>query len=168
MSTGAVVVLIVVILVIVVVVSEMVIIRLRRQKQVVQARWTAEGATFRRGPELANYQGLASVSVPLRGTGVLALTDSDLRFARALPRREFRVSLDQIVKVEKMRSWHGSYRAGQPVLVVSFRNDAPTAGTESEDAIGFIVRDAPGWLDAIAQAAGIPVSDQQTDISDQP
>ena len=163
MSTGAVVVLIVVILVVVVTLSELVIIRIRRQKQVVQARWTAEGVTFRRGPETANYEGHASITIPVRGTGVLALTDSDLRFARTLPRSEFRVPLDQIVRVEKMQSWHGSYHAGQPVIVISYREDA--AG---EDAIGLIVRDTPGWLDAISQAAGVPVTDQPTGGSDQP
>jgi len=117
-----------------------------RQREI--ARWKQAGITFVKGPASANYRGHASVSIPVKGNGILALTNSDLRFVRYLPRSEFVIPFDQITTVEHRQTWKGSYR-GRPVLVIRYRDD------DREDEIGFIVRHLADWSTAIAQAADI-------------
>lgn len=116
------------------------------------SRWRDSGFTFVKGPETANYRGHASVTVPIKGTGVVALTDADLRLVRALPRREFVIPLGQITGLERKRTWKHSYRAGMPVIVVHYR-----AG-DGQEAMGFSVRDTAGWVAALAAATGVPVA----------
>jgi hypothetical protein len=127
------------------------VIALRRQVQRTREQWAEGGVVIRKGPELANYRGHASVAVPVRGNGALALTDRDLRFAQLIPRREFVIPLAQITRVERQRVWHGSYHAGRPVIVAYYRDGA------QEDAIGLSARRTQDWLEAIANAAGVPV-----------
>ncbi len=74
---------------------------------------------------MATYRGHASVAIPARGNGLLALTDRDLRLMRLVPRREFVVPLAQITKIEQVRAWKGSYKAGRPVIVVYYHEPAP-------------------------------------------
>jgi hypothetical protein len=128
------------------------VIALRRQVQRTREQWAAQGITIRKGPELANYRGHASVAISVRGNGVLALTDHDLRFAQLIPRREFVIPLAQITRVERRRAWHGSYRAGRPVIVARYRDGA------QEDAIGLSVRNTQDWLETIANAASVPIT----------
>ncbi len=124
---------------------------LRRRTRQIAAEWAAQGLGFRRGPEMATYRGHASVAIPARGNGLLALTDRDLRLMRIVPRREFVIPLAQITKIEQVRAWKGSYKAGRPVIVVYY-HDTGTS-TAQDDAIGFSVRDSQAWLEALNAAA---------------
>ncbi len=118
---------------------------LRREAQ----RWRDAGVTFIREPASANYRGHASINIPVKGNGLLALTHIDLRFRRILPRSEFIIPLTDITGVELRKSWKHSYRPGFPVLVVHYH-----AGAD-QDAIGFMVRDVQDWAAAIAEAAQV-------------
>ncbi len=129
------------------------ILLLRWQLRRVGRRWEAEGIEMVRGPVSINYRGHERGGVPLRGNGVMVLTPDDLRVVRLAPYREFVVPLAQVTGVEVKRSWRGGYRPGWPVLVVRYED------AEGADAIGVHVRDVPGWTQAIAEAASVPVPD---------
>ena len=133
-----------------VVVLGIILFILRRQIERIRQQWQAAGFTLIKGPEGANYRGHASVTVPMRGNGVVALTPTDLRVVRLMPRKEFVVPLAQITHVTVERAWHGSYRARRPVLVMHYQHDG-------EDAIGISLRNIEDWRHAIAQAAHVPV-----------
>lgn len=112
-------------------------------------RLTQAGIAIRKGPESANYRGHASLSIPVKGNGVLALTDTEVRFVRLLPRSEFTIPLAQITRLEHHRTWKGSTRAGHQVLVIQYQDGA------LQDAVGFIVRDLDDWSAALAHAAQV-------------
>ena len=114
-----------------------------------------QGRAIVKGPESASYRGHLSMLVPVRGSGVIALTTDAVRFEQLIPKREFVVPLADITRVVIRRTWQGSYRAGGRVVGIYYRDVAQPDG---EDAIGLMVRDAPGWASAIAGAAGIPVT----------
>jgi hypothetical protein len=95
---------------------------LRRQMRQVRDRWATEGLEVLRGPEMANYRGHARTAIPVRGNGVIGLTAHDLRFSRLVPCREFVVPLAHITQVTLHRVWHGSYRAGMPVIVIHYQD----------------------------------------------
>lgn len=122
---------------------------LRRRTRQIAAEWAAQGLSFRKGPEMATYRGHASVAIPARGNALLGLTDRDLRLIRIVPRREFVVPLAQITKIEQVRAWKGSYKAGRPVIVVYYHDTS----TAQDDAIGFSVRNSQAWLEALNAAA---------------
>ena len=105
-----------------------------------------------KGPESANYRGHQNMSVPVRGNGVLLLTDHALRFMRLLPRKEFVIPLGQITRVTVQRAFKGSAKGTHPVLVIHFQ-----AGAEP-DAVGFIVANSERqrWIEAITRAANVP------------
>ena len=147
MSAAAIILLILAILAAIGLILAVVIYFLRGQVKRIGTSWAAQGFTFRKGPEHASYQGHASVTVPMRGSGVLGLTDHDLRLRQIVPRREFVIPLAQITQVEQHRAWKGRYSPGTPVIVVHYRDG------DQEDAIGFSVRDPQGWLDALSAAA---------------
>lgn len=113
-------------------------------------RWRDAGVTFVKGPQSANYRGHASIAVPVKGNGLLALTDTDVRFVRIWPHSEYIIPLTQITGLELRRTWKHSYRPGFLVLLVHYQIDG------ADDAIGFMVRDVTAWGQAIAEAAQIP------------
>lgn len=125
----------------------------KRQTAEFTANWQAAGLQIVKGPANANYRGHLSVAMPVKGLGVLALTERDLRFMRLMPRQEFVIPLEQITHLEIKRVWKGSSRGGLPVIGVYFSDGALS------DAMGVIVarQDQPAWTDAIAQAAGVEV-----------
>jgi hypothetical protein len=125
---------------------------LKRHLTRVYQRWLDEGVQIVEGPAQANYRGHLT-GLPVRGNGVLALTDRDLRFAQFAPSREFVVPLDQITRVTSQRGWRGSIRVGYPVIGVYYREGS------TEDALGIMVQRSAheDWLTAIAQAAGVRV-----------
>ncbi|NDJ75210.1 MAG: hypothetical protein GYB65_03035 [Chloroflexi bacterium] len=135
----------------------LVIVLLRRQMEMVQRRWTEQSLVIHHGPEMANYRGHKSMALPVKGNGILALTDRDLRFAQLVPRREYVIPLSAITRLEHPRIWARSSRAGMPLFAVYFQQDG------EEDAIGFGVRDKKAWIDAIAAvtSATPPVSTQK-------
>lgn len=118
-----------------------------RQREV--ARWKQAGITITKGPVSANYRGHASMNLPVKGNGVLAITDSDLRFVRFLPRSEFVIPLNQITSLEHRQTWKGSYRS-HPVLVIHYRD------SDRDEAVGFIVRNPADWSAALAQVTSVP------------
>jgi len=123
---------------------------LRAQLRGMRDEWVARGLRFRRGPESASYQGHERASLPLRGNGLITLTDLDLRFMQVMPRREFVVPLTQITSVEQHRAWKGHYSPGNPIMVVRY------GGGDQADAIGLMVRDTQGWQDVLTSAAHLP------------
>jgi hypothetical protein len=125
---------------------------LKRHLTRVYTRWLDEGIQIVEGPAQANYRGHLT-GLPVRGNGVLALTDRDLRFAQFAPAREFIVPLDQITRVTSRRGWRGSIRVGYPVIGVYYR-EGPT-----EIALGLMVQRSAheAWLNAISRAANVPV-----------
>jgi hypothetical protein len=139
------------------VVLSLVTARMVRQKITeMTAHWQAAGVQIVKGPVAGNYRGHLSIAVPVKGLGVLALTDRDLRFVRLKPQQEFVIPLEQITHLVVKRFWKGSYRGGSPVIGVFFHD-----GVQS-DAMGVIVarQDHAAWIDAITQAAGVEVKDR--------
>ena len=132
---------------------------LKRHLNRVYERWLDEGVQIVKGPAQANYRGHLSMAIPVRGNGVLALTDHDLRFAQFAPQREFIVPLDQITHLVVKRVWIRNTRGGQPVIGVYFHTN--DLGGDQTDALGVIVapRERQAWLDAIAQAAKVSVEE---------
>ncbi len=114
------------------------------------------GAKILKEPVSANYRGHQSIAVPVKGSGVLLLTDRDLRFVQLLPRRDFVIPLAQMQRVTVQRVFKGSAKGTHPVLVVHFQEGA------QPDAIGFIVPNSErqAWVDAITQAANVPFVEQ--------
>lgn len=110
------------------------------------------GAKILKEPVSANYRGHQSIAVPVKGNGVLLLTDRDLRFVRLAPRKEFVIPLDQMQRVTLQPMFKGSAKGTHPVLVVHFQKGA------QPDAIGFIVPNSErqAWIDAITRAAEVP------------
>jgi hypothetical protein len=134
---------------------------LKRHLTRVYTRWLDEGVQIVKGPAQANYRGHLSMAIPVRGNGVIALTERDLRFAQFVPDREFIVPLDQITHLAVQRTWQGSTRGGQPVIGVYFGTDDREG--DQTDAFGVIVpaRERQAWIEAIAAAAQVPVEDRR-------
>jgi len=68
----------------------------------------------------------------VRGNGTLTLTDSELRFVRALPRKEFVVPLARVTGVGTGRSHNGKWMGWYPVLKVAVSGDERFVGFEFE------------------------------------
>lgn len=95
----------------------------------------------------ANSLGLASLGAwQRRGNGALVLTDSELLFFQAVPRRDVRIAIPAITAVGTVR-WHLGKSYGRDLLHVAF------AGPDGPDAIALFVRDLQGWLAAIRRLA---------------
>lgn len=111
-----------------------------------------DGVRAVKGPVSANYRGHQSIAVPVKGNGVLLLTNQDLRFVRLAPRKEIVIPLNQMQRVTEQASFKGSAKGAAPVLVVHFQDGA------QQDAAGFIVPNSErqAWIDAITQAANVP------------
>jgi hypothetical protein len=125
-----------------------VLVFVRRRIRRIHAQWVAQGLIIRKGPQTANYIGHERAAHSVDGSCVLALTDHDLRVLRIVPRHEYVIPLAQITHVEQLRAWKNKYRAGSPVVLVHY-HDTDAA---LDDAIGFSLRSAPVWLDAINAA----------------
>ena len=138
-----------------IVLSQVLAHMVRQQIIEVTAQWQVAGVQIVKGPATGNYRGHLSAAVPVKGVGVLALTDRDLRFVRLKPRQEFVIPLAHITHLVVKRVWKGSYRGGLPVIGVYFDD-----GVQA-DAMGVIVarQDQPAWIDAITQAAGVEVKE---------
>jgi hypothetical protein len=115
-----------------------------------------DNVTLVKGPLAVNYRGHQSIAVPLKGSGVLLLTDRDLRFVRLAPRKEFVIPFEQMQRVTEQRTFKGSAKGTHPVVVVHFQDGA------LQDAIGFILpnSDRQAWIDAITHAAHVPYAKQ--------
>ena len=76
----------------------------------------------------------------IRGTGMLVLTDDELRFRQWVPRRETRIPLAAVTSVGRERWWLGK-TVGRQLLRVSWLGEGG-----AEDAMAWQVRDLDGWL----------------------
>jgi len=80
-----------------------------------------------------------------RGNGVLVLSDEELYFLQALPRREFIIPLDSITEVSNPRSHLGKSNMCK-ILRVNF------TAKRKEDAIAWNVDDVEAWTNAVEDA----------------
>jgi hypothetical protein len=103
---------------------------------------TQEQAVLKRS--VANSFGLASGGMrQVRGSGVLALTERELIFVMAIPRRTTRIERSRIRGIEQTTSHLGKTR-GRPLLRIRFRG---TNGTE--DSIAWLVQNLGEWTTAL-------------------
>ena len=119
--------------------------QLRQQAASLQTRLEQKGVTLQKGPASANYRGQANDTIPLKGNGLITLTDRDLRVTRIMPSNEYIVPLAEITSVRKQTTWKSSYRAKMPVLVVDY----------GRDELGVSIVNIDEWGHAIAEAAGV-------------
>jgi hypothetical protein len=82
----------------------------------------------------------------IRGTGLLVLTDDELRFRQMVPARETRIPLAAVTGAGKERWWLGK-TVGRPLLRVTW-----LAEGGAEDAMAWQVRDLDAWLAELGPA----------------
>lgn len=114
-------------------------------------RQMREGTALRgedglRGDDFANFRGLLSDGVPLRGNAAVLLTTRALHVVKLWPHREFAIPLDRMTRIELSRSFMGATRAAG-FLVIHFKSAA------GEDAIGLSLRRLPEWVAELVKAA---------------
>ena len=96
---------------------------------------------------MANTLGLASGGTrQVRGSGVLALTERELIFVMAMPRRTTRIERSRIASVDQTQSHLGKNR-GRPLLRVRFRGEGDT-----EESIAWLVQNLGEWTEALKPA----------------
>lgn len=95
----------------------------------------------------ANFFGQESAGlVQTRGTGTLALTDTELYFEKMLPRREYRIPLAAVEVVETPSSYLTKTQF-RPLLKVVFRDEGGQL-----DSMAWLVTDLDDWLQALEAA----------------
>jgi hypothetical protein len=95
----------------------------------------------------ANFFGQESAGlVQMRGTGTLALTDTELYFEKMLPRREYRIPLAAVEAVETPLSYLTKTQFS-PLLKVVFRGDSGQL-----DSMAWRVADLDDWVQALEAA----------------
>jgi len=80
-----------------------------------------------------------------RGNGILLLSKNDLFFELLVPRRELRIPINLITKVEKVK-WFLSKSHGRPLMKVSFTNNSGF-----EDSVAWQIVDLDQWIKAVEQ-----------------
>ena len=96
------------------------------------------GATTR-----ANFFGIKSkAGAQIRGNGALVLTRNDLYFLRAVPQKEYKISISSIRNVSMPRLFNGK-SALVPLLCVNYDTEY------GEDSIAWALKDAKKWKEAI-------------------
>jgi hypothetical protein len=94
----------------------------------------------------ANFFGQRSKgAAQIRGNGALVLTESELFFFLAAPRREFSIPLNLITSVTLPKS-HLGRTVFRPLLCVEYRSHA------GADAIAWAVKDPDGWKTNVEEA----------------
>lgn len=109
-------------------------------------RTALRGEDSLRGDGFANFRGILSDGVPLRGNAAVLLTTRALYVVKLWPHREFAVPLERMTRVELSRSFMGGVRSAG-FLIVHFRGDA------GEDAISLSLRRMPEWVAELVKAA---------------
>ena len=103
------------------------------------------------GPASANTFGQESLRVrQLRGNGLLLLTETELYFGMFLPRKDFRIPINLITKIEIAKSHLGKTKF-RDLLKVYFTNN-----TGKEDSIAWLVKDLESWIKTLKSV--IPMS----------
>ncbi|HEY9558094.1 MAG TPA: hypothetical protein VIR58_15265 [Acidimicrobiales bacterium] len=130
-----------------VLVSMVLAIVIVRRSQVRASRALADlgGATL---TTAATGMGMSGVDAPpLRGTGTLALTDTDVAFAQWRPEHLLRIPRSAITGIEATRE-HLDRTLKTDVLRITWRE--PGAGGGAERSVAFFIRDLDPWLAALA------------------
>lgn len=97
--------------------------------------------------KMANFVGRKSRFVAqVRGNGVLALTDRQLAFFMLLPKKEFRVPLERIQRIDHPL-WFCGKSVGRELLVVHYLDEEG-----AEDAVGFRVPEPRCWGEEVTGA----------------
>ena len=113
-----------------------------------EAKRALEGQQVLEMTQRANCFGRQSQSMAqLRGNGILALTATELSFFMLYPKRDHRVGLSTVERVETSM-WFKGKSVGKELLVVEFGD-----GRGGQDAFGYWVPDAPTWVEAVRSAA---------------
>jgi len=95
--------------------------------------------------DMANFYGLESLGrAQARGNGVLVLTQEELYFLKALPRRETVIPVSAITAVSNRRS-----HLGKSNLVKLLRVEFENSG--KPDAVAFAVDDIDAWTREVEQ-----------------
>lgn len=97
---------------------------------------------------MANFYGLESLGhAQARGNGVLVLTDEELYFLKALPKRETVIPVSSITAVSNPRS-----HLGKSNLVKLLRVEFENAG--KPDAVAFVVDNIDAWTEEVEKIRG--------------
>ncbi len=89
----------------------------------------------------ANFFGLQTLGIgQLRGNGLLILTERDVIFNRYVPKKEFRIPLKSIIRIESSKS-HLSKTISRFLLKIVFINSKG-----EEDSIAWTVGDLENWI----------------------
>ena len=143
-SALAVVVLVLAIVAVVFLIGALVMIPISRRTERLESEIRAELGDSLRRIDTVGGLGLQSAGRgQVRGTGLLVLTDRELRFRQLVPQRETRIALASVADVGRERWWLGK-TVGRPLLRVTWRADDGT-----EDAMAWQVRDLDAWLAAL-------------------
>lgn len=121
-------------------------------------KWQAEGVEFVKGPAGGNFGGLESDGAmgTVRGIGFVVLTEDDLRVTRAVPPGVWYIPLRHIERV-MLRPAFLTKQGKVPFIVVEFIDEE----RGEIDRLGFRLKQFEAWVEAIAEAAGVPVEDER-------
>jgi hypothetical protein len=131
--------------------------RWNQHKKTTVDKWQAEGIEFVRGPAGGQFGGLESMGVKrvLTGIGLAMMTTKDLRITRATPPGWWIVTYKQIKGVSIRWKFMGEVSKKTPFIVVRFVKDG------QPDKLGFRVNNYEEWAKELAEAAGVPLKDQE-------
>ncbi len=107
----------------------------RRAASELLAHVEATGQGLVRGPEYGSFRGAERIHGRVKCDGAIAATAEKLMLQRAIGGR-LDVDFADVVDVTTEKAFMGSWRAGQPVLVLKTRMD---------NRIGFFVQDTEAW-----------------------
>jgi hypothetical protein len=113
----------------------------RRAANQLQTHVEMTGQRLVRGPEYGSFRGAEKAFGRVKCDGAIAATDEHLLLQKAIGGR-VEVPFREVVGVEVCKAFLGSWRAGQPVLVLM---------TRDENRIGFFVRDTDAWVGLIRE-----------------
>jgi hypothetical protein len=107
----------------------------RRAAARLQAHVTSTGQRLLRGPEYGSFRGAEKALGRVKCDGAIAATPDGLILQKAIGGR-VDVPFCDVAEVEVCKAFLGSWRAGQPVLVIT---------THDDNRIGFFVQDSDAW-----------------------
>ncbi len=124
---------------------------LRRRKREIEraitSRYPEDAILFR--DDGASLFGMASLGRgQVRGNGTLILTEDELVFMMLVPRREIRIPLSSIIRIETPKSFLGKTRF-TPLLKIDF--STPTGKTDSA---AWAIRDIESCLNLLEKRKG--------------
>jgi len=89
----------------------------------------------------ANFFGLQTLGIgQLRGTGLLVLAERNIIFNLYIPKKEFRIPLKSIIRIESPKSHLGKTKSRRLLKIVFINNKG------EEDSIAWDVGDLENWV----------------------